>query len=92
MEPIRIGKDRQVFWDSALIDCGRTNTLQRVMEPVRKECCFWFDQPNETFSISYPCIVRDDAGYKLYYQPWNEDLTPSVCVIESTDGIRWHRN
>lgn len=91
MEAIRIGKERQLFWDDYLIDRGRTSAFLRVMEPVRKESCFWFDQPNETFSISYPCIVKDENGYKMYYQPWGEDLAPGLCVIESRDGINWRR-
>ncbi|MBR3504012.1 MAG: hypothetical protein IKO07_07180 [Clostridia bacterium] len=92
MEAIRIGRDRQPFWDDYLIDTSLTSAFQRVMPPVKKECCFWFDQPNETFSISYPCIVKDGKGYKMYYQPWyEEDMTPCVCVIESEDGVNWFR-
>lgn len=92
MEAIRIGRDRQPFWDDYLIDISLTSAFQRVMPPVKKECCFWFDQPNETFSISYPCIVKDGNGYKMYYQPWYEkDMTPCVCVIESEDGVNWFR-
>ncbi len=92
MDAITIGKERQLFWDSYLIDNAGTSAFTRVMPPVKKECCFWFDQPNELFSISYPCIVNDGRGYKMYYQPWYEDSKgPCVCVIESEDGLRWHR-
>ncbi|MBR5379547.1 MAG: hypothetical protein IK140_03350 [Clostridia bacterium] len=92
MEAIRIGRCRVPFWDVYAVDGEKTSAFQRVMQPVRKECCFVFDQPNETFSISYPCIVKDENGYKMYYQPWyDKDLTPCVCVIESPDGITWHR-
>lgn len=92
MEPIYIGKERQVFWDNYLVDETKTNAFTRVFSPIKKECCFMFDQNNETFSISYPCIVKDDKGYKMYYQPWiPEGLKPCVCVIESSDGINWHR-
>ena len=92
MEAIRIGTDRQLFWDDHLVDAEKTSAFHRVMQPVKKECCFLFDQPNELFSISYPCIVKDAGGYKMYYQPWYEkDMTPCVCVIESKDGLNWHR-
>ena len=92
MKAIEIGSDRQVFWDDALVDREKTSAFHRVLPPVKKECCFWFDQPNELFSISYPCIVQDGKGYKMYYQPWYEQGgVPSVCVIESTDGLNWHR-
>ncbi|MBQ8954813.1 MAG: hypothetical protein IJ048_11940 [Clostridia bacterium] len=92
MDALRIGKDRQVFWDDFLIDRERSNTFHRVMTPEKKACCFSFDQPNEVFSISYPCIVKDEQGYKMYYQPWyEEDRTPCVCVVESQDGLTWRR-
>ena len=92
MDAIFVGSDRQVFWDDALVDLKGTNAFHRLTAPVKKECCFLFDQPNETFSISYPCVVKDAVGYKMYYQPWSDkDMTPCVCVLESADGLNWHR-
>lgn len=91
METIYIGNERQVFWDEYLIDKKRTTATLRLNRPEKKECCFEFDQSNEMVSISYPCIVKDDNGYKMYYQPWYEDLKPYVCVVESKDGLNWHR-
>ena len=91
MSCINIGKDRQVFWDNYLVDEEKTSAFQRVLSPQQKDICFNFDQKYEINSISYPCIVKDDKGYKMYYQPWDDELKPKVCVIESTDGINWHR-
>ena len=92
MKAISIGRSRQVFWDEYLIDNDKTTATPRVNHPVKKECIFEFDQKNETFSISYPCIVKDERGYKMYYQPWQEaGLAPCVCVIESDDGLHWRR-
>ena len=92
MEAVRIGRDRVPFWDDYAVDTAQSSAFQRVIPPVKKECCFTFDRPNETFSISYPCIVKDPGGYKMYYQPWYEDgKGPCVCVNESSDGINWHR-
>ena len=91
MGTINIGLDRQVFWDDYLIDNEKTTAHQQVMHPEKKECCFEFDQKNERFCISYPCIVKDDKGYKMYYQPWHDDFKPFVCVIESEDGLTWHK-
>ena len=91
-EVLFIGSERQVFWDGGLIDELRTSAFSRVLPPVKRECCFWFDQPNEVFSISYPCIVQDADGYKMYYQPWDEASGMTcLCVLESTDGLRWRR-
>ena len=92
MKAINIGKTRQVFWDNYLIDKDGTSAELRVNPPVKKECIFEFDQPNEAFSISYPCIVKDGKGYKMYYQPWYEgSFAPCVCVVESDDGLHWRR-
>ena len=70
--------------------------------PVKQEACFWFDQGSEVdCTISYPCIVKDDTGYKMYYIAWKNDFVnmqdldletlPRLCVLESTDGIHWTR-
>lgn len=92
MAAVNMGKNRQVFWDDYLVDTEKTTASARMIQPTKKECVFEFDQKNETFSISYPCVVKDEAGYKMYYQPWiKEGLKPCVCVIESVDGIHWHR-
>ena len=91
MKAISIGKRRQVFWDGYLVDEKKTSASPRVIQPVKKECCFIFDEKDEMNSISYPCVVKDDKGYKMYYQPWGDDLKPSVRVIESTDGVHWHK-
>ena len=91
MKAINIGKSRQVFWDEYLVDTEKTSAAPRVNRPVEKECCFVFDEKDEMNSISYPCVVKDDKGYKMYYQPWGEDLRPSVRVIESADGVHWSK-
>ena len=91
MKAVTIGKSRQVFWDEYLVDTKKTSATPRVNRPIEKECCFMFDEKDEMNSISYPCVVKDDKGYKMYYQPWGEDLKPSVRVIESEDGVHWSK-
>ena len=86
-----IGKTRQVFWDDFIVDTEKTSATPCVNRPVEKECCFTFDEKDEMNSISYPCVVKDEHGYKMYYQPWGEDLKPSVRVIESEDGVHWSK-
>lgn len=91
MKAINIGKTRQVFWDDFIVDTEKTSAAPCVNRPVEKECCFIFDEKDEMNSISYPCVVRDEHGYKMYYQPWGEDLRPSVRVIISSDGVHWSK-
>lgn len=91
MDTISIGNTRQVFWDDYLIDTDKTTAFSRIINPERKECCFIFDHPSETYSISYPCIVKLENSYRMYYQPWTNNGSTCVCVIESKDGITWRK-
>jgi len=72
-----------------------TTAFPRLIQPEKKECCFWFDEGAELNSISYPCIVKDDKGYKMYYLPWpSSDVKKPkayLAVIESQDGIHWSK-
>lgn len=86
---------REMFWDDFLVDTERSTAFSRLMQPIKKEICFVFDQGDELRSISYPCIVREDSGYRMYYLPWHigEDGKSKcrLAVLESTDGLHWHR-
>ncbi len=97
MSAINIGKNREVFWDSHIVDTEKSTTVFRGMKPEKKEVCFTFDHGTEPYAISYPCILKDDKGYKLYYMPWNEwhdaydEEGGCLAVIESVDGLNWTR-
>jgi hypothetical protein len=93
MEVINLGNKREMFWDSYLVDEEKTTAFERIIEPTLKETCFWFDKGNEReHLISYPCLVKDNKGYKLYYFVWTmKEFHNYLAVIESTDGINWTR-
>lgn len=94
MNPLQIGKNREVFWDDYLVDTARTTAEFRQIPPVWKEVCFTFDQGPELNSISYPCIVHEPDGYRMYYLPWCPSTQRGgqcMCVIESMDGLHWTR-
>ena len=92
---LHIGKNRELFWDDYLVDSSCSTAFPRLMQPVKKETCFQFDQGMELEQVSYPCIVKDESGYKMYYLPWEMYKDGSVnsylAVIESQDGIHWTR-
>lgn len=94
MSAINIGTRRECFWDDYLVDTDKTSAFPRAMQPVKKEYCFYFDTDIEKKGLSYPCLVKDDKGYKLYYrfnsQP-GSDHAGELAVIESTDGLTWTR-
>lgn len=92
MKPIDIGKKRQLFWDSYLIDEEKTTAVERINRPEFKGACCWLDKGNELNAVSYPCIVKAPTGYKLYYYVWSWGKSARyLAVIESEDGITWTR-
>jgi len=91
---INISSRREVFWDNYLIDTQKTTVTQQVNAPIKKGECFLFDQALEKNSISYPCVLKDEKGYRMYYSPWSwgeKEPYITIAVIESTDGIHWFR-
>ena len=88
---INIESKREMFWDDYLVDKSLTTAFPRLLQPTFKEQCFLFDQGEEMYAISYPCIVKDDKGYKMYYTTWKRTGGAYVAVIESTDGLHWTR-
>ena len=96
---LNIGTKREVFWDHYLVDLERTTASIRQLHPEWKGSCFLFDQGDEINGISYPCVVKDAKGYKMYYLPWHTITGPNgfwrsvatLCVLESDDGIHWTR-
>ncbi len=97
MNIIQLNQEREFFWDDYLIDTKKTTAEHRLLHPQRIGHCFTFDQGNERLSLAYPCIVKDDKGYKMYYLTSYAVLAdgrvPRSCeaVIESSDGIHWTR-
>lgn len=92
---INIGNRREVFWDDFFIDTELTTAEQRLVPPAERECCFIFDGEEERNSISYPNVVKDDKGFKLYYLSFNPASHGKqkirLRVLESDDGIHWTR-
>ena len=93
MSVIDLGSKREVFWDNYLVDEAKTTAFSRMIEPKLVGPCFWFDKGRELDSVSYPNLVKDDKGYKLYYYVWGwGDNHPAyLAVIESEDGKNWTR-
>ena len=46
-EVINLSNKKEVFWDDYLVDKSLTTAKWRVMNPVRKEECFSFDDGYE---------------------------------------------
>ncbi len=88
---IKLSKgQRELFWDDYLTDAEKTTAFARLIQPTLKECCYVFDKENEKTSISYPQILKDDSGYKMYYVVHSQGGV-ELSVIESQDGLTWER-
>ena len=70
MSVIDLGSKREVFWDNYLVDEAKTTAFSRMIEPKLIGPCYWLDKGQELELISYPSLVKDDKGYKLYYYVW----------------------
>jgi len=91
---IQLGTKREMFWDDYLVDTSRTTAQNRLIQPIFRETVKWLDHPVEYGSTSYPCIVKINDGYLMYYVAWsrvNEKSTSNYCVLTSKDGIHWDR-
>lgn len=91
---INISGRREVFWDDFFIDTDRTTAGHRLIPPVKAGIGFVFDRPDERHSISYPNVVRDEVGYKLYYITFDPSMAErryKLHVLESADGVTWTR-
>ena len=94
MNTIQLNQNREFFWDDYLIDTEKTTAQHQLLHPQRLTQCFAFDQGNEPVAIAYPCIVKDPAGYKMYYltRHAKAQMPPSYeAVLESKDGLNWTR-
>ena len=93
---LNLGTRREMFWDDYLIDSERTSAFHRLIPATKYEPCFEIDRPWSARSISYPCILKDDKGYKMYYfaisdipNPPNGWRKKYLSLLESDDGIHW---
>ena len=91
---LEIGNRREMFWDDYLIDKEKTTAFHRVNNIIKREVCLDFKEEQwlKLSTISYPCILKDDKGYKMYYEvSVHGPALPYVYVgvIESADGIQW---
>ena len=91
---LNIGGRREVFWDDFFIDTDRTTAVHRLIPPVKADIGFVFDRPDERHSISYPNVVWDENGFKLYYITFDPSMAQrryKLHVLESADGLNWTR-
>ena len=100
MNPIRIGRKKQLFWDDYLVNTSLSSAERIQHHPAEKEVALVFDKPWEGDGCDFLCPVEADGIYRIYYMAWemfDKNMTVHttqdirVCVIESKDGLHWER-
>ena len=88
---IELGKKREFFWSDYLVDAEKTTAKRRLMHPEKKDIAFTFDKSTVPFPLTYFSILKDEAGFKLYYIGWHVTDRDKryIAVLESEDGIKW---
>lgn len=101
-EPLKIGTNRQLFVDEAIIADKRNVDLQ-LHQPVPREICLTVDKPWENSVLTYVSVFKDGDKYRMYYRGTGADakyakdvpagMSPAnwtyTATAESRDGITW---
>ena len=101
-EAVNIGGRLELLVDDYLLQSITGGARLQLHQPIRREIVFNTDAPWEGNACGYHSIIHADGRYRLYYHGAHyrnggagtevRDTYPWVlCVIESEDGIRWHR-
>ena len=64
-----------------------------VQQALKSERLIEFDRPWEERRPSYPCALRHDGTYHLWYGIGTSEQYPhgALCYAHSDDGFAWHR-
>jgi hypothetical protein len=96
MRPLDIGRRRELFVDTHLIDNLTGHIHQYLHEPADKGLVIDHDAPWEGTTCGYNSTVKVGDGFRMYYRGWDLDENaekgknpPVTCVAESKDGIHW---
>lgn len=89
---INIGSRREFFWDNYIVDEKNTTARYSYREAEFVKISMQLDRTYEQM-ISYPIVVKDDKGYKMYYIGYNAlgNGKAYMCLLESDDGINWKK-
>jgi len=99
-EPIKIGADKQLFFDGKFI--AESEGIEIVMNPpVKMGPVVAPDQPWEDFRLtSYFTVLQEGERCRMYYSCFSKDQwhTPDswdkhayLCCAESQDGVHWEK-
>ena len=88
---IDIGKRRECFFDSFLIDEEKTTAERRLHKPVRQKEIFVFDRPWEGYYNTFFTPIFAEGKWKMYYTSTLSTKEKYILYLESVDGENWVR-
>ncbi len=94
--PIKVGSDRQLFIDDFFFD-HKGGVELRVHSPRPENVAVAGDQPWESASVHYACVLKDGDRFRMWYRSdsgsavSDDSWTTFGCYAESSDGIEWEK-
>ncbi|MBE6695566.1 MAG: hypothetical protein E7587_03850 [Ruminococcaceae bacterium] len=89
---ISIGKRREIFCDSFIINEEISTAKARLHNPVRRGVAFPCDEPWEGNISTYANVFFAEGKWLLYYRTARSFSGPFyICRAESEDGIVWNK-
>ena len=67
MNPVRIGRKKQLFWDDYLVNTSLSSAERIQHHPAEKEVALVFDKPWEGDGCDFLCPVEADGIYRIYF-------------------------
>ena len=64
---INIGKRRECFFDTYLIDSERTTASRRLHKPIRREVILTMDEPWEDKYTTMFSVIFAEGKWRMYY-------------------------
>ncbi|MEC9097407.1 MAG: hypothetical protein VX776_12280 [Planctomycetota bacterium] len=94
-EPLKIGNEVQLLWDTSLIE-SQVNGSFKYHRPTPKNVAITTNSPWEGNVSAYFTFLQDGNEYRAYYRGSHYDTERKVvthrevtCVSISKDGITW---
>lgn len=88
---INIGKNRECFFDTFLIDEDATTAEQRLHKPVRDKVILELDKPWEGKYNTFFTAFFAEGLWRMYYTSTISATEKYVSYAESRDGENWVR-
>lgn len=93
MNPIELKNNREVCWDTYLVDKTEGAVHLQMHKPVKKNTALVCDGAWESVACAWPGVWKIGDTYRLYYRSWGsaEEKKEGYCVAFSKDGKNFEK-